>query len=94
MPIMFARNFMKFSQEKLGTKDADMNVVVIAKLLAERSHLALEAVALVISSEHDAPFSFQMSRGLALPGQTGCGEQGARDAEHRVRTQGISVRTV
>jgi hypothetical protein len=26
--IMFARNFMKFSQEKLGTKDADMNVIV------------------------------------------------------------------
>src|SRR6185503_6057433 len=26
--IMFARNFMKFSQDKLGTKDADMSVVV------------------------------------------------------------------
>jgi hypothetical protein len=26
--IMFARNFMKFSAEKLGTKDADMNVIV------------------------------------------------------------------
>jgi hypothetical protein len=26
--ILFARNFMKFSQEKLGTKDADMNVIV------------------------------------------------------------------
>jgi len=26
--IMFARNFMKFSADKLGTKDADMNVVV------------------------------------------------------------------
>ncbi len=26
--IMFARNFMKFSGDKLGTKDADMNVVV------------------------------------------------------------------
>lgn len=26
--IMFARNFMKFSQEKLGTKDPDMNVIV------------------------------------------------------------------
>ena len=26
--IMFARNFLKFSQEKLGTKDADMNVLV------------------------------------------------------------------
>jgi len=25
---MFARNFMKFSAEKLGTKDADMNVIV------------------------------------------------------------------
>ena len=26
--ILFARNFMKFSQDKLGTKDADMNVIV------------------------------------------------------------------
>lgn len=26
--IMFARNFMKFSQDKLGTKDADMSVIV------------------------------------------------------------------
>jgi intracellular sulfur oxidation DsrE/DsrF family protein len=26
--IMFARNFMKYSQDKLGTKDADMNVIV------------------------------------------------------------------
>jgi intracellular sulfur oxidation DsrE/DsrF family protein len=26
--IMFARNFMKFSQDKLATKDADMNVIV------------------------------------------------------------------
>lgn len=26
--IMFARNFMKFSGDKLGTKDADMNVIV------------------------------------------------------------------
>jgi intracellular sulfur oxidation DsrE/DsrF family protein len=26
--IMFARNFMKFSADKLGTKDADMNVIV------------------------------------------------------------------
>jgi intracellular sulfur oxidation DsrE/DsrF family protein len=26
--ILFARNFMKFSQEKLGTRDADMSVVV------------------------------------------------------------------
>jgi intracellular sulfur oxidation DsrE/DsrF family protein len=26
--IVFARNFLKFSQEKLGTKDTDMNVIV------------------------------------------------------------------
>lgn len=26
--ILFARNFLKFSQEKLGTKDADMSVIV------------------------------------------------------------------
>jgi intracellular sulfur oxidation DsrE/DsrF family protein len=26
--ILFARNFMKYSQDKLGTKDPDMNVVV------------------------------------------------------------------
>ena len=26
--ILFARNFMKFSQDKLGTKDADMSVIV------------------------------------------------------------------
>jgi hypothetical protein len=26
--IMFARNFMKFSQDKLATKDADMSVIV------------------------------------------------------------------
>src|SRR4051812_45749053 len=26
--IMFARNFMKFGADKLGTKDADMNVIV------------------------------------------------------------------
>jgi intracellular sulfur oxidation DsrE/DsrF family protein len=26
--IIFARNFLKFSQEKLGTQDADMNVIV------------------------------------------------------------------
>ena len=26
--VVFARNFMKFSQDKLGTKDADMNVLV------------------------------------------------------------------
>ena len=26
--ILFARNFMKFSQDKLGTKDSDMSVVV------------------------------------------------------------------
>lgn len=32
--ILFARNFVKFSQEKLGTRDADMSVIVSFRHLA------------------------------------------------------------